>query len=363
MNSSPFEPPQPKAHDNRLNWANLNASAQSIAIANFAKQAHSCILVVTSDIHEANRLNRELRFFLDNDDFPLLTFPDWETLAFDRFSPHEDITSQRLATLHRLPQLKRGIIIAALPTLLQRILPKSYLDAHVFVMQKGDMITLNKLTEKLVHAGYHRVDQVREHGEFAVRGSIWDIFPSGSNCPFRIELFDDEIETIRSFDPDTQLSSELINAIELLPAREYPLTKTGITLFRQNFREFFTGNPRDCPIYEAISNGEPFPGSEYYLPLFYTQLTHFFDYLPQDTCLFMPADVIDKISHYYETINKRYEQLRYDNTHPLCQPKLLYLNQDDFFTRIKPFTQIRVTNQALDDKGATIKFNTQPIHR
>ena len=358
---SPLQPPARHAHDNKLTWGNLTQTAEALAIAQFAQSATSCTVVITSTIQEANRLQRELRFFLSTSDFPLLHFPDWETLAFDQLSPHEDIISQRLATLAQVQHLRQGIVIVALPTLMQRLLPKSYLDGHAFVLTKGQTIQLELLTTQLIDAGYHRVDQVRAHGEFAIRGSIWDVYPSGTQKPFRIELFDNEIDTIRSFDPETQLSDQHYNNIELLPAREYPLTKAAVTHFRQSFREQFSGNPRDCSIYESISNGESFPGCEYYLPLFYDELSDFFAYLPTHTHIFLPITLSDQYQHYWQDIQKRHEQLRHDLTRPLCTPQQLYLSHDELFTQLKQYPQIRVSHDHLANKPGNINFDAKKL--
>ena len=358
---SPLTPPTTQAHDHKVTWGNLTKTAEALAIAQFAQNSSCCNLIITSTIHEANRLRRELRFFLSDNQFPLLHFPDWETLAFDQFSPHEDIISQRLSTLHQAKHLTHGIIIAALPTLMQRVLPKNYLDGHAFILSVGQTVQLELLAEQLAHAGYLRVDQVRAHGEFAVRGAIWDIFPSGLDHPFRLEFFDNDIESIRSFDPETQLSSEHYQKIECLPAREYPLTQEAITRFRQNFREQFSGNPRLCPVYEAISNGASFPGCEYYLPLFYENLATFFDYLPSSTQVFMPLNLADQCQHYRHDIDKRYEQRRHDLSRPLCRPDQLYLNQDELFNALKPFTQIRITPESITDKPGHFNFNATDL--
>ncbi|PHQ80562.1 MAG: transcription-repair coupling factor, partial [Coxiella sp. (in: Bacteria)] len=354
---SPLSPPALKQSDSKVNWGNLQRTTETLAIAKFTENSDGSSLIITSDVNGANRLHRELRFFMGPEQTPILHFPDWETLAFDHFSPHEDIISNRLATLHKASHLKNGIIIAALPTLLQRTLPRHHLAAHAFILQKGDKIRIDKLNVQLVQAGYHHVDAVREHGEFAVRGSIWDVFPTGSDSPFRIELFDDDIETIRSFDPETQLSKQQFDHIELLPAREYPLTDDAITHFRQQFRSQFSGNPRDCAIYEAISNGKPFPGTEYYLPLFYEQLDTFFDYLPEHCTVFIPNDIQEKFIKNWGDIEKRYEQLRYDRTRPLCTPSQLYLNQAQFFAKLKSHMQVRVSDELLDDKFGNYNFS------
>jgi transcription-repair coupling factor (superfamily II helicase) len=358
---SPLHPPVAQEKDNKLNWGNLSQIGESLAIAKFAEQAQNCSLIITSNIHEANRLRRELQFFLSDAEFPLLHFPDWETLAFDQFSPHEDIISQRLFVLYQLQHLKKGIVIVALPTLLQYILPKYYLGAHVFLLEKNQTLNLESLNRQLVDAGYHRVDQVRAHGEFAVRGSIWDVFPTGTDTPFRIELFDNEIDSIRMFDPETQISTEQVESIQLLPAREYPLTDEAITHFRQQFRSQFSGNPRDCPIYEAVSNGEPFPGCEYYLPLFYDKLTTFFDYIPEETTVFTDSGITVKLDELWTGIENRYEQLRYDLSRPLCKPSQIFLSKDDFFAKLKSFQQIKVNKDPLDNKQGNSNFSLKSI--
>lgn len=358
---SPLHPPSLRDNDNKITWAQLSKTAESLAIAQFATTTQNITLVVTSTIQEANRLIRELRFFLSEKTLPLLHFQDWETLAFDHFSPHEDITSQRLSVLYQLQHLKKGIVIAALPTLLQYVLPKDYLSAHVFLLEKGQTIDTATLGSQLTHAGYHRVDQVRAHGEFAVRGSIWDLFPTGTDLPLRIELFDTEIETIRTFHPETQLSAEQIECIHLLPAREYPLTEEAITRFRQQFRSEFTGNPKHCPIYEAISNGEPFPGCEYYLPLFYESLTTFFDYIDKDTTVILPNTINQEIDQIWENINHRYEQLRYDLSRPLCKPQQIYLKQDLFFSQLKTFKTIRVSESPLENQPGNVHFEATSL--
>lgn len=358
---SPLTPPRLTAQDTQVLWTSLLPTAQSLAIGQFAREQGGLSLVMTSSIHEANRLRRELSFFINNAELPILRYPDWETLAYDHFSPHEDIVSERLAVLHRARQLKTGIIIAAIPTLLHYTIPQSYLDQHACLFTQGDTIEMNALTQRFVTAGYLRVDQVREHGEFCIRGSICDVFPSGSDEPYRIEFFDNEIESIRAFDPDTQLSAETINQINLLPAREYPLTEDAISTFRQNFRDRFSGNPKDCGIYEVISEGRPFPGTEYYLPLFYEQLSTFFDYLPQQTTLFMPANVQTVVERFWDDISHRYDQLQHDLRRPICPPQDLFLSKDNFFAALKPHVQIRISEAKGDNQANERVFDNQSL--
>lgn len=356
MTYSPLNPPILSEHDNKISFGNLKETAEALAITCFNKNAKNCNVIITADVHEATRLHRELTFFLSDTHDAILYFPDWEILPFDHFSPHEDIISDRLKTLHQALHMTQGIILIALPTLLHRLLPKAYLETHVFLLEQGNTIHLDSLTKKLIAAGYRRVELVREHGEFAVRGSIWDIYPTGSERPFRIELFDDTIDTIRTFDPDTQLSNEPCHSIELLPAREYPLTEEAITQFRQRFRQYFPGNPRECPAYEAISSGSPFPGSEYYLPLFYETLNSFFDYIPKNATLFMPESINEKIEQYWTELEKRYDQLAHDTSYPICHPKQLFIRDDELFGLMKPYQQIRLSPASLNEKAGIFNF-------
>ena len=356
MTTSALHPPALSSHDTKISWGNLKDTAQALAMTCFNKNSSTCNVIITADVQEAARLQRELTFFLDADQ-PMHYFPDWEILPFDHFSPHEDIISERLKTLHQISRLTHGIILIALPTLLHRLLPKDYLESHVFLLEQGTTIQLDTLTKQLITSGYRRVELVREHGEFAIRGSIWDVYPAGSDLPFRIELFDNSIETIRTFDPDTQLSNQPCQSIELLPAREYPLTDDAITRFRQQFREQFSGNPRDCALYETISAGTPFPGSEYYLPLFYEQLNSFFDYIPKDAKLFMPDTIHQKIEHYWIELERRYDQLAHDLTHPICKPTQLFIRDDELFGLMKPYQHIRISSATLSDKAGHINFS------
>jgi len=353
-----FKPPAPSQNDNRINWCGLSASGISLTVSNLAVDINKPIVVITPDIHSANQLAHEIKFFT-NGQLPILRFQDWETLPYDHFSPHADLVSNRLLTLSKLLHLTKGIVIAALPTLMHRLLPREYLQAHSFVMKKGDHLELTQLREQLIHAGYRIVDQVYEHSEFALRGAILDIYPMGAPTPFRIELFDDEVETMRSFDPKTQRSIEKINEIELLPGREYPLTKDSITHFRQAWRAKFTGNPMESSLYVNISEGEPAPGIEYYLPLFFEKTANFFDYLPEQAQLIFYGKLPQTGEQFWQEINERYEQLRYDITRPLCEPSEIFLAPNELFSSIKSFQQTQVHQQVLPEKVGYFNFNTE----
>jgi transcription-repair coupling factor (superfamily II helicase) len=221
---------QPGKHNS---WGQLYGSSDALVIAQAAQQAgkdSKPVIVITPDTPSATRLEYDIRFYAD-ENIPVLIFPDWEILPYDVFSPHQDIISERLSTLSRLPALKQGVLIVPVATLLHRLAPTHFLEGNCFQIDVGQKLDLQSMRVRLDNAGYRRVSQVIEHGEFAVRGSILDLFPMGNTQPFRIELFDDEVESIRSFDPESQRSIEKINKIDLLPAREFPFTKDAITQF------------------------------------------------------------------------------------------------------------------------------------
>ncbi len=277
---SVLNPKSLQKQDHRIHWANLTGASDSLAIAQLVKQpGQGQLLVIATDSQVARRLQREITFFLQESLLPCYVLPDGETLPYDYFSPHADLISERLSVLNHLLKVHKGIVIAAVSTLMHRFLPRKFLIQHSMSIAVGEFLDPQIFREQLTSAGYYSVKQVLEHGEFAVRGSIMDIFPMGSPLPFRMELFDDKVETIRKFNPETQCSIEKIDEIKLFPAREYPLTEESIDYFRQNWRSRFSGNPKDSAIYEHISEGLAAPGAEYYLSLFYPKLDTIFDYL------------------------------------------------------------------------------------
>ena len=226
--------PSLPASAGKQQWGNLPGAALSLTIAEAASNAGRFTLVLTEGSQSAERLQEELAFFAP--DLPVLHFPDWETLPYDVFSPHQDIISQRIAALYRLPQLSRGILVVPITTALHRLAPKRFLLGGSLVLDVGQKLDVEQMRGRLEAAGYRCVDTVYEHGEFAVRGALIDLFPMGSDTPYRIDLFDDEIETLRTFDPETQRSVDKVESIRLLPAREFPLEKKAVTDFRGRFR-------------------------------------------------------------------------------------------------------------------------------
>lgn len=361
MNNYNFlNPPAIKAYDNRVHWGNLHGAGSSLAISSLAlRSRENLVLVITPDIQTARRWERDFRFFTFHEQLPCLYFPDWETLPYDHFSPHPDLVSERLSVLNHLLRVKRGIVIAALPTLMHRLMPREYLQAHAIALNCGDDLNFHDFRDQLSAAGYHAVNQVLEHGEFAIRGSIMDIFPMGSHQPFRLELFDEKIETIRNFDPETQCSIDKVEKIHLFPAREYPLTETAIQHFRQHWRSRFPGNPKESPIYENISEGMPATGAEYYLPLFFPHLHSFFDYLPEKTHVVLSNPLPLIADKFWLEVNSRYEQLRHDVQRPLCEPAQIFLSPEEVFAGMKKFLQVHCHEEVLSEKAGHYNFATQ----
>lgn len=342
----------------RFTIGSLHGASLSLAIDALMQKTDGFLLVITSDAAQSTRLLHELEFF-GMQQWPVYTFPDWEILPYDHFSPHPDIISERMATLYQLPRLNKGILFASVSTLLHRLIPQDYLEAHSFVVQRGQKINLENFKATLEKAGYHFVSQVMAHGEYAVRGSIFDVFPMGSNTPYRIDLFDEEIDTLRTFNPETQRTADVISEVRLLPAHEFPLTENAITQFRQNWREHFHGNPLKSTVYESVSHGEVAVGIEYYLPLFFTQMQTLFDYLPPQSQIITVGEIYGAAHHFWEEINERYEQLRHDITRPILPPSELFQSVENFFGALKKFPQYQLQAAAVSSSHAAINFEAQ----
>ncbi|MCC5888131.1 MAG: transcription-repair coupling factor [Gammaproteobacteria bacterium] len=350
-------PPLPHTVDDRIRWSGLGPGADALALAAAARTHDSLLLVVASDTREASRLEAEIRYFLDRESDPeVLHFPDWETLAYDSFSPQQDIVSQRLSTLQRLPDLKRGVLVAPITTLIHRIVPVDWLVGRALVLDVGDRFDLDTRKRVLQAAGYRRVETVFEHGEYAIRGALMDLFPMGSAVPYRIDLFDDEIESLRTFDPETQRSLEQVNSIRLLPAREFPLDADAIRGFRDRWHQSFSGDPHACPIYQDICQGTPAPGIEYYLPLFFGALAALTDYLPESTAAVFCGDPAASARSFRDEVLERYENLRFDRERPLLPPESLFLEVDELFVALGRFGQVRLRDSQQSLRSSEFRF-------
>jgi transcription-repair coupling factor (superfamily II helicase) len=350
-----FHPKLPDQSVKTLQWSNLQSGSISLAISQAITESQKPILIIAPDSLSASRLIEELEFF-NLKPGAVYHLPDWETLPYDHFSPHQDIISERLTVLNRLSTLQSGAIVTTIDTIMHRLPAKEYLDAHSFILNVGEKLNIDILRTRLSHAGYHAVNQVREHGEYAVRGSIVDIYPMGSKTPFRLDLFDDEIDSIREFSPDTQRTTDKIAGIHLLPAKEFPLTKESIEHFRQAWREQFNGNPLKCPVYQDISEGICAPGIEYYLPLFFTQTASIFDYLPANSLIITIGAIETRANEFWQEINLRYEQGRYDIFRPLLEPKQLFIATTDINASLKNYEKIKIRSDST--VANSIEFDT-----
>ena len=348
-NPSPFEAPLPVAGA-PARWGELYGSSLSLAVARLAARCSAPVLVIASGGREAAQLQTELAFFAGPEQ-PVRGLPGHETLPYDPFSPHPDAVSERLETLSVLPGLARGIVVTAVDTLLQRLPPRSYMDAHTFAMRRGERLDREAFRARLAEAGYLQVGQVMAHGEFAVRGSIVDVFPMGSSVPLRIDLFDDDIDSIRAFDPDTQRSAEPIEQVRLLPAREFPTTAEAVQGFRQRWRARFEGDPMRSPVYRFVSEGVAPAGIEYWLPLFFETTATLFDYLPPGTVLLDTAGLADTAATAWQEIQDRYEQRRHDRERPAMPPGTLFQTPGELLEACARHPLVQVTAVKVEPAG------------
>ncbi len=340
-------------------WGQLYGCAEALAIADYAAQQSGLVVVVVANTPELLHLEAELHFFC-KDRVDLQTFSDWETLTYDRVSPHQDIISQRIKTLYHLPQQKTGILLLTAAALMLKLPPASFLQKHALMINNGDSLAIDQFRVKLAEAGYRNVAQVESHGEFAVRGSILDLFPMSSKVPFRVEFFDDEIETIRSFDPDTQRGIEKVEKIALLPAHEFPLNEEGIGLFRKQFRNTFEAESKNSPIYREVSEGRAPAGIEYYAPLFFEETAVLFDYIPGDAQLIFADEASTSIGLFWENTQERYEQRRHDIERPILPPESLFLSPDEVEQHLNDKHSIETQRYEIEKPGKTgINLPTQ----
>lgn len=347
----------PQTQDRQI-WSQLYGCSLSLALAEYCQQTPGIKLLVAQDNLGASQLQDELRFFLNPNNKPqeLFFFPDWETLPYDQFSPHQDIISERLNTLSRIQHASDGIIITSVSTLMHRLCPPEFLNQYALMLKPGQTLCLDAFRKQLHQSGYHCVNKVLEHGEFAVRGSIIDVYPMGSNTPFRIELFDEDIESLREFDTESQRTIKQLEAINVLPAREFPLNEQSQILFRRTFREQFPGNPSLCPIYDAVSNGQFPSGIEYYLPLFFDKTVTFFDYLPQTAKVCLIEDIQKNAEQFWSELSERYEQRRYDVSRPILPPETCFITPNELLTKANTYKPLRLFHKPVDKKG-TLTFD------
>ena len=336
-------------------WGRLIGASAALAAVELGVDSDRPVLVLATDPRHADQLEAEIRFFAGGR-LRVSHFVEWETLPYDSFSPHQDIISQRLRVLAELPEQKTGIVIASVPSLLQRLPPVDYVAARSLTLSRGQVLERQEFIDKLTSSGYLRVPQVDEHGEFAIRGSLLDIFPMGSTTPLRIDFFDDEIESLRFFDPDTQLSGETVDDIRILPAREIPLDATSVRRFRDCYRERFEGRPSRSRVYREVSDGIVHGGIEYYLPLFFDATATLLDYLPDGAIVFVPYDHSQILDNAWREIHERYELCSLDPERPVLRPEESFSAPLDIAEKFAALGNISYSSQSLRESDGSLNL-------
>ena len=329
--------PIPKPRE-KSRWLNLSQGSLPLALARYLPHKRLKV-VLTQDAEQALRLQTAWRFFRPHDMAVFL--PDWETLPYERFSPHQDLVSERLSALWQIKSGAADVLFVPVATAMQKLPPVPFLAGRTFWLKTGQTLDIGRLKTDLVDAGYNHVSHVVAAGEFAVRGGIVDLFPMGSEMPYRIDLFDDEIDSIKTFDTDTQRTISPVSEIRLLPAHEFPTDSEAQKIFRSRFREEVDGNPNDAAVYKAVSNGHFGAGVEYYLPLFFeNELETLFDYIGEDALFISLGDVHAEANRFWSDIKSRYAMAQGDETYPPLHPQYLYLSADVFAGRLKNYGQV-----------------------
>jgi len=329
--------PIPKPRE-KSRWLNLSQGSLPLALARYLPHKRLKV-VLTQDAEQALRLQTAWRFFRPHDTAVFL--PDWETLPYERFSPHQDLVSERLSALWQIKSGAADVLFVPVATAMQKLPPVPFLAGRTFWLKTGQTLDIGRLKTDLVDAGYNHVSHVVAVGEFAVRGGIVDLFPMGSEMPYRIDLFDDEIDSIKTFDTETQRTISPVSEIRLLPAHEFPTDSEAQKIFRSRFREEVDGNPNDAAVYKAVSNGHFGAGVEYYLPLFFeNELETLFDYIGEDALFVALGDVHAEANRFWSDVKSRYAMAQGDETYPPLLPQHLYLSADVFAGRLKNYGQV-----------------------
>lgn len=348
---------QLKAGEKRWVGSLLGSSA-ALLFKEIAVQHSSLLVVVARNNQHVAQLESELEFY----GIKPTIFPDWEILPYDRLSPHQDIVSERLAILSNMPQ--KGILLISASTLAQRVAPYSWVLGEHFDIRVGQKFDLEQQKLRLVQAGYHLVDTVYDHGEFAVRGSIMDIFASGQNAPIRIDLFDDEIDTLKFFDPETQRTTTTLKSFTVLPAKEFPL-KEARSIFRDRYSELFpTANPKKNPIYQDVLDGIASPGIEFYLPLFFDKtymqsqsaLTMYF---PKNCIVITNNDIDTDLTSFWKEVFRRYEDRRHNADQPILPPDELFIAPNNLLSALNQFPRMLVSAEAVEEKAGALNLKVE----
>ncbi|GAB5449965.1 MAG: transcription-repair coupling factor [Halioglobus sp.] len=352
--------PWPDKKGSRTALGPFSGCADAQCIAELASSSSDSrgrpLLVITADTSSALTLERELPFFL-GDDTQVMAFPDWETLPYDNFSPHQDIISERLRSLYHLPGMRNGVLVVPVSTLMHRLPPTEYVSGSSLVLSVGERIDPERFRSNLQFNGYVNVETVYEHGEFALRGSLLDIFPMGSTLPYRIDLLDDEVDSLRTFEPESQRTIEKVQRINLLPAREYPLDTAAVGRFQLNWYDAFEGDADQCPLFNEVSAGRSPGGCEYYLPLFFEELATLFDYLPENTAVITSGDHHKAAQTFREECLHRFEEYGIDPRRPLLPPARCFLAVEELYQRLKRLPVLELRH----NPDATVHATTQVL--
>ena len=359
----PIPAPRP---GQRFTFSGLVGSADAALIAQSAlryRSLFSVMVIFCAQAQEAQRLLEEIPAFAPQLKTRLL--PDWEILPYDHFSPHQDLVSERLATLYELLNGSCDIVLVPITTALQRLGPPNFLSGHTFFFRQGDKLNEAALKLQLQQAGYDPVSAVMRPGEYSIRGGLIDLYPMGSSLPYRLDLFGDEIEQIRAFDPDTQRSLYPVKEVRLLPGHEFPFDDASRTAFRNRWREIFEGDPTRCSIYKDANLGIPSAGIESYLPMFFEEQSSVFDYFPRSgdpVWIWSIGDVDETIRSFWKDTQSRYEFLKHDLDRPILPPKELFLDADEFFSTVKPHARI-VLEQNTTEQAHFLAVPDIAVHR
>ncbi|MBV4412066.1 transcription-repair coupling factor [Enterobacteriaceae bacterium YMB-R22] len=349
----------PVSAGDQRQFGELTGAACASEVAEIAQRHPGPIVLIAPDMQNALRLQDEVQQFADTQ---VLSLADWETLPYDSFSPHQDIVSSRLSTLYHLPTMRHGVLILPVNTLMQRVCPHNYLHAHALVLTKGQTLSRDALRDRLENAGYRHVDQVMEHGEYATRGALLDLWPMGSESPYRLDFFDDELDSLRLFDVDSQRTLEEVEAVNLLPAHEFPTDKAAIELFRSQWRDTFEVRRDPEHIYQQVSKGMLPAGIEYWQPLFFNEpLPPLFSYFAKNTLVINTGDLVQSAERFWVDVNARYENRRVDPMRPLLPPAALWLAPDELHGALKGWPRIQLKKESLAQKAANVNLGYKPL--
>ncbi len=363
MNHSLLNPPVTGKAKDKTAWGQLpTRSSMACAVAHSAQRHSASTLLVSPNMSMAERMAEDMAHFLkDVEDAPEVeVFSDWETLPYDTFSPHQDIISNRMRCLYSLARQQKRVVVVSAQTLAQRLVPQSYLLAKSLVVTIGDTLNREKFRAQLAFAGYTSVDTVFQHGEFALRGALIDVFPMGSDAAYRIELFDDEVESLREFDPESQRTVAQVDKIELLPGRECPLDDTGIANFRAHWHARFDVNHKACPVYQDVNAGLSPAGIEYFLALFFDATSCLMDYLPDESQVFLMEGFEQSYEDFWREANKRYESRCGDIERPILPPQDVFMPVNEVFSQLKRFPKVQLHHRELPEKQGHYNLGIGP---